>query len=51
MNNDRINEILTFLSGPKCIQYILLGILIVGFCIFFWFGPTSSFLPLNTENV
>ena len=29
----------------------MLGILIVGFCIFFWFGPTSSFLPLNPENV
>ena len=54
MNSDRINEILNFLSGPKCIQNILLGVFVIGICILFWIGPVESLLsalPFNVKNI
>ena len=48
MNSDRINEIINFLLGPKCLQYILFALIIIGGCVYFWFGPV---MPFNIDNV
>ena len=38
MNNDKINEILNFLFGPKCLKYILLVVLVIALCIYAWYN-------------
>ena len=43
MNNDRVNEILNFLLGPKCLKYILLTVLAIALCIMWWCYPS----PIN----
>lgn len=49
MNSERINEIINFLFGPKCFQYILLTVVIILICVGWWFYPMPS--PLDKIRI